>query len=156
MGEGPGRTANSISLLLQRHVRSAGKTPYFALYVPRPDDMLLESRNDITSQCDCKYAAVRLLSTCTTLIALSEPAFGTRIKTYEKPSRDSVKHPKDKHDITQVVLGILPQSHIYSLVVICHATVYRGDQVINLPKFELGPFLGCIQRFKINELFLVS
>lgn len=58
--------------------------------------------------------------------------------------------------MTEVALGLLPQSHIYSLVVICHATTYRGDQVINLPKFEIGNFLRAIQRFKINTLPLVS
>jgi hypothetical protein len=54
-----------------------------------------------------------------------------------------------------VVLGLLPQSHIYSLVVICHANVYRGFGVINLPKFDLQQLLGAIQRFKINTLYLV-
>ena len=79
-----------------------------------------------------------------------------QIKAYEKPSRDTWKKPGDKYDATEVALGLLPQSHIYSLVVICHATTYRGDQVINLPKFEIGQFLSAIQKFKINTLFLVS
>ncbi len=57
---------------------------------------------------------------------------------------------------TEVALGLLPQSHIYALVVICHATTYRGDQVISLPKFELRQYLEAIQRFKINTLYLVS
>jgi acyl-CoA synthetase (AMP-forming)/AMP-acid ligase II len=54
-----------------------------------------------------------------------------------------------------VVLGLLPQSHIYALVVICHANVYRGFGVTNLPKFDLQLLLGAIQRFKINTLYLV-
>ena len=78
-----------------------------------------------------------------------------QIKAFEKSYRDSKKKPGDKYDFTEVALGLLPQSHIYALVVICHATVYRGDQVINLPKFEIGQFLAAIQRFKINVLFLV-
>lgn len=75
---------------------------------------------------------------------------------FEKPSRDKRKDPASKYDPTDVALGLLPQSHIYSLVVICHAATYRGDQVINLPKFEIRQYLNAIQRFKINMLYLVS
>ncbi|KAI9812296.1 MAG: hypothetical protein M1827_004745 [Pycnora praestabilis] len=78
-----------------------------------------------------------------------------QISTYEKPSRDERKHIGHQSDPTEVALGLLPQSHIYSLVVICHSTTYRGDQVINLPKFELRQYLGAIQKFKINMLYLV-
>ena len=59
------------------------------------------------------------------------------------------------YDPTEVALGLLPQSHIYSLVVICHATTYRGDQVINLPKYDMNHMLDAVQRFKINTLCLV-
>lgn len=75
---------------------------------------------------------------------------------YEKNYRDSMKEPGSKYDMTEVTLGLLPQSHIYSLVLICHATTYRGDQVINLPKFEMQQLLTCIAKFKINMLNLVS
>ena len=78
-----------------------------------------------------------------------------QICAFEKPNRDSKKQPGDKYDYTEVSLGLLPQSHIYSLVVICHATTYRGDQVINVPKFDMGQLLGAVQRFKINTLCLV-
>lgn len=57
---------------------------------------------------------------------------------------------------TEVTLGLLPQSHIYALVVICHAGPYRGDQIIVLPKFELKSYLASIQRFSISCLMLVS
>lgn len=57
---------------------------------------------------------------------------------------------------TEVALGLLPQSHIYALVVIAHAGAYRGDQTIVLPKFELKSYLNAIQHFKITSLFLVS
>ena len=79
-----------------------------------------------------------------------------QIAAFEKPHRDSQRDPGSKYAMTEVALGLLPQSHIYSLVVICHATTYRGDQVINLPKFELQQFLSSIQRFRINILCLVS
>ncbi|KAL1964906.1 hypothetical protein VTN77DRAFT_6259 [Rasamsonia byssochlamydoides] len=66
---------------------------------------------------------------------------------FESPTRR-----KDQRD---VILGLLPQSHIYGLVVICHDGVYRGDSIIVLPKFELVTLLESIQRFKINSLILV-
>lgn len=78
-----------------------------------------------------------------------------QIGTFEKPHRDSKVQPGAKYSHTEVALGLLPQSHIYSLVVICHATTYRGDQVINLPKFEMASYLNAIQRFRINTLMLV-
>lgn len=61
-----------------------------------------------------------------------------------------------KYSYKEVVLGMLPQSHIYALIVISHASIYRGDQVINLPKFDFSQVLRVIQRFKINYLCLVS
>lgn len=52
-------------------------------------------------------------------------------------------------------MGFLPFSHIYGLVLICHTSAYRGDQVIVLPKFDLTNFLQCIQRYRIFEIFVV-
>ncbi|KAM6507165.1 hypothetical protein FALCPG4_018547 [Fusarium falciforme] len=56
---------------------------------------------------------------------------------------------------TQAVSGFLPFSHIYGLVIACHTSTWRGDQVIVLPKFELKAFLESIQRFKIRQILLV-
>jgi acyl-CoA synthetase (AMP-forming)/AMP-acid ligase II len=52
-------------------------------------------------------------------------------------------------------LGLLPMSHIYGLVVICHASIFRGDGVVVLPKFEFATCLKAIQDHKINTLYLV-
>lgn len=54
-----------------------------------------------------------------------------------------------------VGLGLLPQSHIYSLIIICHASTYRGDSVVVLPKFELETYLRAIEKYSINTLYLV-
>ncbi|MCJ1389058.1 hypothetical protein MMC18_001912 [Xylographa bjoerkii] len=79
-----------------------------------------------------------------------------QISTFEKPYRDMMKkNSVSNADFLEITLGLLPQSHIYSLVVICHSTGYRGDQVINLPRFEINTYLTAIQRFKINTLVLV-
>lgn len=79
-----------------------------------------------------------------------------QISTYDAPHRERRRKLEEKDHPTEVALGLLPQSHIYGLVVICHASIYRGDQVVNLPKFEIRSCLNAIQRFKINGLFLVS
>ncbi|KAK3310811.1 uncharacterized protein B0T15DRAFT_50811 [Chaetomium strumarium] len=57
--------------------------------------------------------------------------------------------------VTQVVLGLLPFSHIYGLVVVAHGATWRGDEVAVLPKFELTEYLQAIERFKINHLLVV-
>lgn len=75
--------------------------------------------------------------------------------TQERPSRDAMELSKGRIGSTGIVLGLLPQSHIYSLIVICHVCPYRGDQVIVLPKFEIHQFLQAIQRFRIQSLYLV-
>ena len=54
-----------------------------------------------------------------------------------------------------IALGLLPQSHIYALVVNCCGGSYLGDQLIVLPKFDLRQYLSVITRFKIETLFLV-
>ncbi|KIW17334.1 hypothetical protein PV08_04526 [Exophiala spinifera] len=73
-----------------------------------------------------------------------------QISLYEKSTRDDIA-PGYK----DVVLGLLPQSHIYGLIVICHASTYRGDKVIILPKFDLQHYLNSIQTYKINTLYIV-
>jgi acyl-CoA synthetase (AMP-forming)/AMP-acid ligase II len=70
--------------------------------------------------------------------------------TFEAPWRK-----QHTNDATEVVMGCLPFSHIYGLVLICHTSTYRGDQVIVLPKFDLVNFLKSIEGFKIYELFVV-
>ncbi|KAK2001108.1 AMP-binding enzyme [Colletotrichum falcatum] len=56
---------------------------------------------------------------------------------------------------TQTVLGLLPFSHIYGLVVIAHCGTWRGDGIIVLPKFELKQLLEVVQRHRINCLPVV-
>lgn len=79
-----------------------------------------------------------------------------QVTAFENSHRQASR-PQDGHSVfSEVSLGLLPQSHIYSLVVICHAGAYRGDQTIILPKFDLKSYLAAIQNFKITALFLVS
>ncbi|PKS09197.1 hypothetical protein jhhlp_003811 [Lomentospora prolificans] len=69
-----------------------------------------------------------------------------QIKTYESVSREQNKIG------SQVALGLLPFSHIYALVVVCHAGTYRGDEVVVLPKFELERLLAAVQKHKIQQM----
>lgn len=69
--------------------------------------------------------------------------------TYESVAR------KQQGVETQVELGLLPFSHIYGLVVIAHGGAWRGDEVVVLPKFEFPTFLAAIERFRLEQLYLV-
>ncbi|ETN40534.1 uncharacterized protein HMPREF1541_04811 [Cyphellophora europaea CBS 101466] len=74
-----------------------------------------------------------------------------QITAYDKPGREHV----GGKDYKDVALGLLPQSHIYGLIVICHASTYRGDRVVVLPKFEMQQYLNAIVKYKINTLYIV-
>ncbi|KAL2003847.1 hypothetical protein VTN02DRAFT_1869 [Thermoascus thermophilus] len=78
-----------------------------------------------------------------------------QIATYESKWRDTLVEPGNQSAYTDRTLGLLPMSHIYGLVVICHAGPYRGDQVVVLPKFELNQYLSAIQAFRVSTLFVV-
>jgi acyl-CoA synthetase (AMP-forming)/AMP-acid ligase II len=79
-----------------------------------------------------------------------------QISVYESRHRETLRSPREQSPYMDVILGLLPQSHIYALIVVCHAGPYRGDQVIVLPKFEINSFLNAIQRFHISALYLVT
>ncbi|KAF2728759.1 phenylacetyl-CoA ligase-like protein [Polyplosphaeria fusca] len=78
-----------------------------------------------------------------------------QIAAYEKKFRDAKIGVGNQSDYIENALGLLPMSHIYGLVVICHASVYRGDGVVVLPKFEFATTLQAIESYKINSLYLV-
>ncbi|KAF4334051.1 4-coumarate ligase-like 7 [Fusarium beomiforme] len=67
---------------------------------------------------------------------------------------ESVTRQQDNID-TQVALGLLPFSHIYGLVVIAHISQYRGDEVVVLQRFQLDQLLGAIEKFRIEQLYVV-
>ena len=56
---------------------------------------------------------------------------------------------------SEVGLGLLPQNHIYSLVVNCCSGMYLGDQLIVLQRFKLDSYLSAISRFRIGILYVV-
>ncbi|OAX82265.1 hypothetical protein ACJ72_03388 [Emergomyces africanus] len=68
------------------------------------------------------------------------------LKSFENHARTA--------DQKDVVLGLLPQGHVFGLSVF-HAAVFRGECVVVLHKFQLGTLLDAIHRCKINVLYLV-
>ncbi|GAB7343323.1 hypothetical protein MBLNU457_1372t1 [Dothideomycetes sp. NU457] len=74
--------------------------------------------------------------------------------THEVEYRKRLSKPGEP-EYTEKCLGLLPMSHIYGLVVVCHVSLYRGDGVVVLPKFEMKSFLDAIQKYKIANLYLV-
>ncbi|KAF4446590.1 putative phenylacetyl-CoA ligase [Fusarium austroafricanum] len=67
---------------------------------------------------------------------------------------DSVSRKADGID-TQVMLGVLPFSHVFGLMLITHLGTYRGDEIIVMPRFEFELFLAAVSRFKIQQLPIV-
>jgi acyl-CoA synthetase (AMP-forming)/AMP-acid ligase II len=60
-----------------------------------------------------------------------------------------------KADTTEVQAGAIPFSHSYGIIV-THLTVWRGDQYIVFPRFDLDLFLQAVPKYKIERLYLVS
>ncbi|KAF4980212.1 hypothetical protein FZEAL_3723 [Fusarium zealandicum] len=56
---------------------------------------------------------------------------------------------------TQVMLGLLPFSHVFGLMVITHLGTFRGDEIIVLPRFVFETFLGAVSRFSIRQISVV-
>ena len=74
-----------------------------------------------------------------------------QIRWHEEPGRRAAGV-----DGGQVLVGLLPLSHIYGLVVVANAGIYRGDGVVILPRFELHALLSVVQRFRVNIMHIVS
>jgi long-subunit acyl-CoA synthetase (AMP-forming) len=52
-------------------------------------------------------------------------------------------------------LGLLPQSHSFGLIIVCHGNIYRGDGVVVMPRFDVQEMLEAIDRFRLARLYLV-
>ena len=63
------------------------------------------------------------------------------------------KHGPKYHE---VVLGLLPLSHIYALIAIAHSQVFQGAKVVILPKFEIKSYLQALQDYQVKTLYVVS
>lgn len=73
-----------------------------------------------------------------------------QVATIENTARDAEGKPNG------VGLGLLPFSHIYGLSIVCHVCLYRGDEIVVLPKYELNQMLAVVDKYTVNVLYLVS
>ncbi|PPJ50273.1 hypothetical protein CBER1_04911 [Cercospora berteroae] len=78
-----------------------------------------------------------------------------QMNTHESLDRDEINKQEGGTHYTENCLGLLPMSHIYGLVVICHTGIFRGDGVVVLPKYDFKWLLQAIQDHKIAMLYLV-
>ena len=53
------------------------------------------------------------------------------------------------------VMAVLPFFHIYGMQVVLNLALSRGATLVTMPKFELEPFLGALQQYRITRAFVV-
>ena len=64
---------------------------------------------------------------------------------------ESIFRSKNHSD---VILGVLPQSHIYSIILTTHVPVFRGDTVVTMTRFELTSFVRAIKKYQMTLLYV--
>src|SRR5712691_10631993 len=53
------------------------------------------------------------------------------------------------------IVAVLPFFHIYGMQVVLNLSLWRGATLVTLPRFELEPFLGLLQQYRITRAFVV-
>src|SRR5437867_3822230 len=53
------------------------------------------------------------------------------------------------------VMAVLPFFHIYGMQVVMNLALWQGATLVTMPKFELEPFLGLLQQYRITRAFVV-
>lgn len=64
---------------------------------------------------------------------------------------ESTFRPREHRD---TILGVLPQSHIYAVVLMIHVSAFRGDTVVTMAKFDLMNFIRAVQKFRMTLLYV--
>ena len=57
---------------------------------------------------------------------------------------------------TSVVLAFLPFFHVYGLVIVMSLSLYRGSEVVTVPKFEQDKFLSLLEKRRVSCRLVVS
>ena len=78
-----------------------------------------------------------------------------QLNAFDRTNREQMRQ-KYGSDYSEVVLGLLPFSHIYGLVAVLHKSVYEGSKLVVLPKFEMKSYLQAIQDNRIEMLYIVG
>ncbi|KAL6362571.1 hypothetical protein LRP88_03861 [Fusarium phalaenopsidis] len=55
----------------------------------------------------------------------------------------------------QAMLGLLPFSHVFGLMLITHLGTFRGDEIIVLPRYTFLTFLKAVSKYRIRQLSIV-
>ncbi|KAL2074478.1 hypothetical protein VTL71DRAFT_8256 [Oculimacula yallundae] len=58
-------------------------------------------------------------------------------------------------EATDVLIAVLPMSHIYGLALMIVHSIHRGAKVVVMPAFEPQAFLGAIEKYKVTFPYLV-
>jgi acyl-CoA synthetase (AMP-forming)/AMP-acid ligase II len=53
-------------------------------------------------------------------------------------------------DFQEVIPALLPFYHIYGLLALVVASLYYGQKIVTVPKFEPGHFISTIAKNKVN------
>ena len=54
-----------------------------------------------------------------------------------------------------VLIGVLPFFHIYGMTVIMNMGLRTGNPIVSMPRFDLGDFLGLIERHRVTCAYVV-
>ncbi|KAF0556280.1 acetyl-CoA synthetase-like protein [Gigaspora margarita] len=55
-----------------------------------------------------------------------------------------------EYTVGNIFMGMMPFYYMYGMVIIVISAVFLGDSTIVIPRFELGLFCSCIQKYKIS------
>ena len=61
----------------------------------------------------------------------------------------------EEFDDHETLIAVLPFFHIYGMTVIMSAALSRGATIVSLPRFDIGDFLGAIERHKVSIAYVV-
>jgi acyl-CoA synthetase (AMP-forming)/AMP-acid ligase II len=60
-----------------------------------------------------------------------------------------------KIEADDVLIGVLPFFHIYGMTVIMNMGLWAGATLVTMPRFELGEFLGLIEKHRVTSAYVV-
>jgi acyl-CoA synthetase (AMP-forming)/AMP-acid ligase II len=58
-------------------------------------------------------------------------------------------------DEKDVAMAVLPFFHIFGMALVLLLRLWRGQTLVSMPRFDLEPFLDCLQRYRVTRAALV-
>lgn len=65
------------------------------------------------------------------------------------------EHDSERPEKGEVVMGVLPMFHVFSLTSVLNFSVYSGACIVLMPRFEITPFLKAMARTRPDRLYVV-